>query len=126
MGLNDRHGDRADRAGPLRPKAGGRGASAAGRGVPDDLCGLGPKSRDLLRRAGIDTLTRLRELGTVAAYVAVKRAGGKPSLNLLWGLEAVIRGQHWREVARQHRASLLLALETAEVAGRGPIPPPRR
>ena len=76
--------------------------------------GIGPKSWDMLRSAGIETPAQLRALGSVAAYVRVKRAGCKPSLNLLWGLEAALSGAHWREVAQRHRTSLLLALEDQE------------
>jgi DNA transformation protein len=46
--------------------------------------------------------------------VKVRRAGCKPSLNFLWGLESAITGEHWRDVARNHRTSLLLALDDAE------------
>jgi len=78
------------------------------------LYGVGPKSREMLRAAGITSLSQLREVGAVSAYVMVKRAKCKPSLNFLWGLESVISGEHWRDVAKNHRASLLLALEEAE------------
>jgi DNA transformation protein len=76
--------------------------------------GLGPKSLDMLRSAGISSLAQLRGIGSVAAYAMIKRAGCKPSLNLLWSLEGAISGEHWRTVARNHRASLLLALEQHE------------
>ncbi len=49
----------------------------------DDLPGLGPKSRDMLARAGITTVEELRNLGAVVAYLRVKRANGKVSVNLL-------------------------------------------
>lgn len=81
------------------------------------MAGLGPKSRQMLRRAGICSVAQLREIGSVAAYVRVKRAGCRPSLNFLWGLESVLCGEHWRDVARNHRASLLLALEQQESNG---------
>jgi DNA transformation protein len=50
-------------------------------------------------------------MGSVNAYLAVQRAGCKPSLNFLWGLESVITGLHWREVARSSRTALLLDLD---------------
>lgn len=68
----------------------------------------------MLARAGIQSLERLRELGSVAAYCMVKRADGRASLNLLWALEGAITGDDWRTVARLHRTSLLLALEEHE------------
>ncbi|CAM8634952.1 TfoX, C-terminal [Comamonadaceae bacterium] len=75
---------------------------------------LGPKSQAMLNAAGIHTLADLHRLGSVAAYLQVKRQGGNTSLNLLWALEGAISGLHWQEVAREHRTSLLLALEDAE------------
>lgn len=77
-----------------------------------DLPNLGPKSREMLERAGIDSLEQLRALGSVGAYARVKRNGGRASLNLLWALEGALTGLPWQEVAREHRTSLLLALES--------------
>lgn len=79
-----------------------------------DLPNLGPKSQEMLAHAGISSIAQLRACGAVAAYVAVKRSGGNASLNLLWALEGAITGMHWRDVARKHRTSLLLALEEYE------------
>lgn len=79
--------------------------------------GIGPKSGEMLRAVGITTLSQLLGIGSVRTYVMAKRAKCKPSLNFLWGLESVIIGKHWREVAKNHRASLLLALEEAERNG---------
>ncbi|MES2297977.1 MAG: TfoX/Sxy family DNA transformation protein [Pseudomonadota bacterium] len=73
---------------------------------------LGPKSRQMLALAGITSDERLREIGAVAAYAMVKQVGANATLNLLWALEAELTGTHWREVARLHRASLLLALKS--------------
>jgi len=93
-----------------------RGAATA-HGVAsdvDDLPGLGPKSRAMLAAAGIATIDDLRRLGAVAAFARVRVSDARASLNLLWGLEGALGGLHWREVARTHRTSLLLALEQHE------------
>ena len=82
-----------------------------------ELANLGPKSRDMLANAGIRSVADLRRLGAVAAYVKVKRAGQNASLNLLWALEGALSGQHWKDVAKEHRTSLLLALEEHERQG---------
>jgi DNA transformation protein len=81
------------------------------------LANLGPKSERMLATASITSLAQLRELGSVAAYARVKRAGCPASLNLLWALEGTLSGLHWQEVARLHRLSLLLALEEHESTG---------
>lgn len=79
-----------------------------------DLPNLGPKSRQMLERAGITSHEQLLHLGAVAAFARVKRSGADPSLNLLWALEGALTGLPWQVVARDHRASLLLALENHE------------
>jgi len=83
------------------------------------LTNLGPKSAQFLQRAGITSPEQLERLGSVVAYSMVKRVEPSASLNLLWALEGAISGLHWQTVAREHRTSLLLALETHEQRGQG-------
>ncbi len=87
----------------------------SGAGAPtSSLRGLGPKSEEALRAAGITSVAELRALGSIAAYIKVKRCWSGASLNLLWALEGAITGLPWQTVAREHRLSLLLALESAQ------------
>lgn len=79
-----------------------------------ELRNLGPKSQAMLAAAGIMSVEQLRQLGAVAAYLKVKATGANASLNLLWALEGALTGLPWQEVAREHRLSLLLALEAAQ------------
>jgi DNA transformation protein len=81
-----------------------------GRAIAD-LHGLGPKSQAMLMGAGIKTVTQLKRLGSVRAYAQVKATGANASLNLLWALEGALTGLPWQVVAKEHRLSLLLALE---------------
>ena len=78
------------------------------------LANLGPKSAQFLLHAGITSHEQLERLGSVKAYSMVKQVEPSASLNLLWALEGAISGLRWREVAKEHRTSLLLALETYE------------
>lgn len=78
------------------------------------LPNLGPRSAQMLEQAGISSTEQLHRLGSVAAYLRVQRQGGRPSLNLLWALEGAIGELPWQQVARDHRTSLLLALESAQ------------
>ncbi len=80
----------------------------------------------MLAAVGVTSLAHLTKLGAVAAYSKVKRSGAPASLNLLWALEGAITGLHWQHVAREHRTSLLLALEThdhgaSQVNGLSPV-----
>lgn len=79
-----------------------------------ELRSLGPKSQEMLARAGITDVEQLKAMGAVEAYVRTKRAIPGVSLNLLWGLESALSGEPWQEVARLHRTSLLLAVEERE------------
>jgi DNA transformation protein and related proteins len=83
-----------------------------------DLPSLGPKSQQMLARAGITTVAQLRELGAAAAYVRVRRVNGNTSLNLLWALESALTGEPWRQVAKAHRTSLLLAVDDLDRSAR--------
>lgn len=78
------------------------------------LPNLGPASSEMLRSAGIPDLAQLRALGAVRAFAHVRRSQPKASLNLLWALEGALTGLPWQQVAREHRTSLLLALEEVE------------
>jgi len=79
-----------------------------------DLRSLGPRSQEMLERAGIASFDQLRQLGSVAAYALARRANPGVSLNLLWALESALTGESWQAVARKHRTSLLMALDEHE------------
>jgi DNA transformation protein len=95
-----------------------------------DLTGLrnlGPKSQALLAAAGITSIEQLRQLGDVRAYARVKASGmNQASLNLLWALEGALTGERWQVVAREHRLSLLLALEALQGCELSPAPAAER
>jgi len=107
-----------------------------------DLRNLGPRAERWLADAGIHSTEELRRRGALEAYLAVRRAGGTESLNMLWALAGALEpwpeGRDWREVAASEvRLPLLLAVETRlaarkatlEAAGegaRGPRPSGRQ
>jgi DNA transformation protein and related proteins len=78
------------------------------------LRNLGKQSQDMLAAAGIKTESQLRAIGAAAAFVAVKRAGCAPSLNLLWAIEGALTDRDWKEVAKNDRLSLLTQVEILE------------
>ena len=67
---------------------------------------LGEKSARMLALAGIDNEHRLRELGPAIAYLAVRQAGGNPSINLLWAIAAGLQDRHWTDLSKAEKASL--------------------
>jgi DNA transformation protein and related proteins len=96
-----------------RPQASAQADDAALASLAS-LANLGPRSARFLIAAGITSRDGLASLGSVAAFDRVKSMEPKASLNLLWALGGALTGLPWREVAREHRVSLLLALENHE------------
>lgn len=88
------------------------------------LRNIGPKSAAWLRQTGIRTQADLEAVGALAAYVRVKRAGFKPSLNLLYALEGAILGCHWQEIPDERRSELVLA--ASEEVAKLPLPKGKR
>ena len=85
------------------------------------LRNIGPKSAAWLRQVGLRSREDLEAVGAVDAYMRVKRAGFKPSLNLLYALEGALLDCHWQEVPDARRSELVLAAEAATAL----LPPPR-
>ncbi|WP_419403553.1 TfoX/Sxy family protein [Stenotrophomonas rhizophila] len=71
------------------------------------LRNIGPKSAAWLRQVGLRTAEDLAAAGSVGAFVKVRRAGFKPSLNLLYSLEGALQDCHWQELPEARRAELV-------------------
>jgi len=71
------------------------------------LRNIGPKSAAWLRQVGLRTAEDLTAAGAVGAFVKVRRAGFKPSLNLLYSLEGALQDCHWQELPEARRAELV-------------------
>lgn len=89
--------------------------------TPLKLRNIGPKSAAWLRQVGLRTEDELRAIGALEAFMRVKRAGFKPSLNLLYALEGALLDCHWQDVPSQRRSELLIAADAAIAL----LPPPR-
>ncbi|WP_045737516.1 TfoX/Sxy family protein [Xanthomonas sp. MUS 060] len=83
---------------------------------PTKLRNIGPKSTAWLRQVGVHTFQDLAAIGAIGAFLRVKRAGFKPTLNLLYSLEGALRDCHWQELPAARRTQLLSELETATSA----------
>lgn len=81
--------------------------------TPLKLRNIGPKSAAWLRQVGLRTEEDLRAIGALEAFVKVKRAGFKPSLNLLYALEGALLDCHWQEIPAERRSELLVAADAA-------------
>lgn len=77
------------------------------------LLNIGAKSGAWLRQVGLRTQEDLAAMGSLEAFVRVKRAGFKPSLNLLYALEGALMGCHWQQVDVSRRAELAAQAQAA-------------
>lgn len=84
--------------------------------MSEKIRNVGPKSAAWLRQVGVRTQEDLARLGAVEAFMKVKRAGFKPSLNLLYALEGALANCHWAELPEERKTALVLAAESAEAA----------
>ena len=85
------------------------------------LRNIGPKSAAWLRQVGLRSREDLEAVGAVEAFMRVRRAGFKPSLNLLYALEGALLDCHWQQVPDERRGELVVAADAATAL----LPPPR-
>jgi DNA transformation protein and related proteins len=85
------------------------------------LRNIGPKSSAWLRQVGLRSQEDLAAVGSVEAFMRVKRAGFRPSLNLLYALEGALLDCHWQQLPEDRRGELLQAYDAATAL----LPPPR-
>ena len=88
----------------------------AAKETPGKIRNVGPKSAAWLRQVGVRTQEDLERLGAVEAFMKVKRAGFRPSLNLLYALEGALADCHWADLPDERKAALLAGAEAAEAA----------
>ncbi|MEZ5545944.1 MAG: TfoX/Sxy family protein [Lysobacteraceae bacterium] len=75
------------------------------------LQNIGPKSAAWLRQVGIRSQEDLVAAGSVEAFLRCKRAGFRPSLNMLYALEGALLGCHWQKIPEERRATLQVQVE---------------
>lgn len=88
----------------------------AGKDDANKIRNVGPKSAAWLRQVGVRTQDDLNKLGPVDAFMKVKRAGFRPSLNLLYSLAGAIENCHWADLPDERKAALVAAVESDEAS----------
>jgi len=76
--------------------------------MSEKLQNIGPKSAAWLRQVGVRTLDDLKALGAVGVFMKVKRAGFRPSLNLLYALAGAEQGRHWATLSPEEKNALVV------------------
>jgi len=88
----------------------------AGKDDNNKIRNVGPKGAAWLRQVGVRTQDDLVQLGPVDAFMKVKRAGFRPSLNLLYSLAGAIENCHWASLPDERKRALVADAEAAETA----------
>ena len=70
------------------------------------LPGLGPKSAVWLVEVGVESMADIDRLGSVAIYRRLRRAREGITLNMLYALESLVLGCHWRDLSSDRKAAL--------------------
>lgn len=84
--------------------------------MAEKLLNIGPKSAAWLRQVGVRTMEDLTALGALGVFLKVKRAGFKPSLNLLYALAGAQRGCHWTALSADEKGALVLEVSAYDDA----------
>lgn len=83
---------------------------------PDKMRNLGGKSAAWLRQVGIRTRADLEQHGAIEAFIKIRKAGFKPSLNLLYSLVGALEDRHWQQLGAERREALQAELAAREEA----------
>lgn len=75
---------------------------------------VGPKSAAWLRQVGIKSDEEVRAIGALETFMKVKRAGFKPSLNLLYALEGAVLDCHWTALTAERKSELVLEVNARD------------
>ena len=75
---------------------------------------IGPKSAAWLRQVGIRSEADVKEIGALAVFMKVRKAGFRPSLNLLYALEGAVQDCHWTALDPQRKSELVLEVNAIE------------
>lgn len=77
---------------------------------------VGPKSAAWLRQVGVRSVEDLARVGPVEAFLKIKRAGFRPSLNLLYSMAGALADCHWADLPDARKQELLATFASAESA----------
>jgi hypothetical protein len=75
--------------------------------APEKLLNIGPKSYAWLKQVGVRTPEDLKRLGAMEVFTKVKKAGFRPSLNLLYALAGAEQDRHWNTLTAEEKNALV-------------------
>lgn len=77
------------------------------KAAPVKIRNVGPKSQAWLKQVGLRSTEEIRAIGAFEAFLKVRRAGFKASLNLIYALAGAEDDVHWQDLNPARKAELL-------------------
>ena len=77
------------------------------------LPGLGLTSAGWLVEVGVESMADIDRLGAVAIYRRLRLAREGITLNMLYALESLVLGCHWRDLPSDRKAALRVEVSDA-------------
>ena len=82
----------------------------------DQLKGLGPKSREMLAKIGIDSAEQLRAADVIEVYARLHQVIPNVSLNMLYALIGAQEDLPWQQIKTERKTEILLRLDDMGLA----------
>lgn len=77
-----------------------------------DLPNLRLGTERMLKKVGIESVSQLRNMGSVQAFKAIQASQEAPvNIELLWALEGALNGTHWSVISQTRRNELIEYLD---------------
>lgn len=70
------------------------------------LPNIGESLQEKLKQVGIETVSDLRNLGSVEAFRKIKNIDGSACYNMLCSLEGAIQGVRWHDLSKEDKEKL--------------------
>lgn len=71
-----------------------------------DLPNIGEKLEEQLNKIGIDTIDRLKEVGSKEAWLNIRSVDRSACINRLYALEGAIQGIRWHNLSKEVKIEL--------------------
>ncbi|MDZ5010825.1 competence protein TfoX [Clostridium perfringens] len=71
-----------------------------------DLPNIGEKLEEQLNKIGIDTIDRLKEVGSKEAWLNIRSIDRSACINRLYALEGAIQGIRWHNLSKEVKIEL--------------------
>lgn len=84
-------------------------------GIPiEKAANLGPKSAEMLREIGIDTVAALRAAGAPIVYRMLRDRFPGVNAVMLWALQGAVEDRHWQSYDADEKDALRREVEAVE------------